>query len=102
MQPQGAKRIANAEKAPDAQTLRQVMEEAYAALQTAHLGHERALETLPHIDHITAEDLACIQKQGRDYASAVTRYCHAVMVWLGFIESGTNVIGQSLGRPDRS
>ena len=71
----------------EAEVLRQAASDSFAALQLAHLRYERALDSVADAGDPTAEAKVAVRQQGREYAEAVTRYSHAAMAWLAFMET---------------
>lgn len=68
-----------------AEALRRAASDSFTALQMAHLRYERALDSVA--DAGTAEIMVAVRQRGREYAEAVTRYSHAAMAWLAYMET---------------
>jgi len=78
------------------QSLWQSLSDAHAALQMAYLNYERALAIAADAEPLNSAGIVAIQQRGRDYADAVSRYSNAVMAWLAFAETSTEVAIESL------
>jgi len=71
----------------EAEALRQAASDGFAALQTAHLRYEHALQNVAEEGAPGREAMVTVRQQGRLYAEAVTRYSNAAMSWLAFMET---------------
>jgi hypothetical protein len=67
-----------------AESLRQAMIDAFAALQLAQLKHERAMGVAADAGPLSEDGISSIHQSGRDYAQSVIRYSDAAMAWLAF------------------
>ncbi len=70
-----------------AEALRRAASDGFVALQMAHLRYERALDNIADTGVPTGESVVAVRQRGREYAEAVTRYSHAAMAWLAFVET---------------
>ena len=68
----------------DAESLRQAMIDAFAALQLAQLKHEHAMEITSDTGPLSKDGTTSIRQSGREYANALTQYTDAAMAWLAF------------------
>ena len=73
--------------ASKAEALRRAASDDFVALQMAHLRYERALDNIADAGVPTGEAMVAVRQRGREYAEAVTRYSHAAMAWLAFMET---------------
>jgi hypothetical protein len=71
---------------PEAESLRQAVVDAFAALQLAQVQHERALEIPAGTESRSDDRITAIRQSGREYAAAVARYAEAAMAWLAFVD----------------
>ena len=62
----------------------------------AYLNYERALAIAADAEPLNSAGIVAIQQRGLDYADAVSRYSNAVMAWLAFAETSTEVAIESL------
>jgi hypothetical protein len=68
----------------DAESLRQAMIDAFAALQLAQLKHEHAMEITTDTGPLSKDGTTSVRQSGREYANALTEYTNAAMAWLSF------------------
>jgi hypothetical protein len=74
----------------DAESLRQTMIDAFAALQLAQLKHEQAMGIAADASSLSDDGTTSILQSGREYANALTRYTEAAMAWLAFADLHLN------------
>jgi hypothetical protein len=71
----------------DAESLRQAMIDAFAALQLAQLKHEHLMGIAADAGILTDDGKNSARQNGLEYAHALAEYSDATMAWLAFADT---------------